>query len=376
LKVFQVLAGGPWGGGAVVVLSLTQELLKRGCQVWVLCLDDLVAQRFAEARANVVRCDAWRREINPVYDLISLWQLFRLCRRERFDLVVTHTSKGGLLGRIAARLAGVPKVIHTVHGFAWHEFSSPAAVLFYTTLEKLAARFCDLIICVNNEDRLDAIRKGIVPEDKIVTVLNGIDTERFSVARPPELYRRLAGENGAPLIGTVGRLAPQKGFEFLIQAMPTVLTHYPQCKLVLVGNGPLEAELKALAFSLGVERQCEFLGFRSDIPELLACFDIFAHPSRWEGLSITLMEAMAASKPVVATDIKGNRELITDGVDGLLVAPANPEALANAIIGLLQDWEYAQAVGARARQKIQHQFSREAMVENTLRWYGITGSGG
>jgi hypothetical protein len=130
-RVFQVLAGGPWGGGAVVVLALTRALIKANCQVWVLCLDDLVARRFAEAGAQVVRCDIWRRQINPLYDLASLWQIFRLCRRNKFDLVVTHTSKGGFLGRIAARLAGVPRVIHTAHGFAWHEFSPPWVTRFY-----------------------------------------------------------------------------------------------------------------------------------------------------------------------------------------------------------------------------------------------------
>ncbi|NIO40107.1 MAG: glycosyltransferase, partial [Burkholderiales bacterium] len=187
-----------------------------GCQVWVLCQSDVVAHRFAEAGARVVRCSTWRRELHPIYDLRSFWFLFRLCRRERFDLVVTHTSKGGFLGRLSARLAGAPRVIHTAHGFAWHEFSSTKANWFYTVLEWAAAKFCDLIICVNHEDRLAAIERGVVPPDKIVTVVNGIAVQRFVVARAPDLRRELAGSENAMLIGAVGRLAPLKGIEHLI----------------------------------------------------------------------------------------------------------------------------------------------------------------
>jgi glycosyltransferase involved in cell wall biosynthesis len=372
LKVFHVLAGGPWGGGAVVVLALTRALIHAGCQVWVLCLDDLVAQRFAEAGAQVVRCDTWRREISPLYDLISFWKLFHLCRRERFDLVVTHTSKGGVLGRMAARLAGAPRVIHTAHGFPFTEAGSRWSALLYTYLERWAGHFCDLVISVNEEERLTAIRRKVIRPDKIVTVLNGIDLVPFEDVGTIEATRRGLGvPDDALIVGTVGRLAEQKGFTYLIQAIPQVLRACPQAWFVFAGSGPLESELRALAAEKGVAGHCRFLGFREDIPALLGCCDLFILPSLWEGLSITLLEAMAAAKPVVATDIKGNREVIEDGVDGLLVAPADPEALANAIIELLKDRERAQAMGARAHRKIRQHFSQAAMVENTLRWYGL-----
>lgn len=366
-----MLAGGPWGGGAVVVLAITRALIDAGCQVWVLCQSDVVAQRFAEAGAHIVRCDTWRRELHPVYDLASFWYLFRLCRREHFDLVVTHTSKGGFLGRTSAWLAGVPKIIHTAHGFAWHEFSSRAANAFYTALERVAAHFCDLIICVNYEDRQAAIDRHVVPADKIVTVVNGIDVDRFDVARPSDLRIQLAGEQDGAVIGAVGRLAPMKGVEYLIQAMPIILARHRHSRLVLIGDGPMEAELKELARSLDVADHCEFVGFRADIPELLACLDVFVQPSQREAMSITLLEGLAAAKAVVATDIKGNREVVTDGVDGVLAAPADSEALATAVIGLLDDPARAQALGAQARETIRRKYSQDAMVENSLGWYGL-----
>jgi len=179
IKVFQVLAGGPWGGGAVVVLALTRALIEAGCQLWVLCLDEVVGRRFAEAGAHIVTCRHWRREINPPLDFLAFLELYKWCRRERFDLVNTHTSKGGFLGRLAARLAGVPRVVHTAHGFAFTETNSRWLAILYTYLERLAGRFCDLVISVNEEERLDAIRRGVISPDKTVTVLNGIDLAPF-----------------------------------------------------------------------------------------------------------------------------------------------------------------------------------------------------
>jgi len=369
LKVFQVLAGGPWGGGAVVVLSLTKRLLQEGCQVWVLCLSDEVCRRFSEAGARVVTL-CWRREINPLLDLVAFWKLFRLCRRERFDLVHTHTSKGGFLGRIAARLAGVPVIVHTVHGFAFHEFTGSVRTIVYTYLERFAAQFCDLLICVNNEDRRTAIERGIVEPAKIVTILNGIDLAPFTGETATDALRKELGiPEQATIVGTVGRLAPQKGFADLVAAVPEILCEQPDTWFVFAGNGPQREELEGQAEALGISERCRFLGFRHDIPRLLACYDIFVLPSLWEGLSITLLEAMAASKPVVVTDIKGNREVVHDGVNGLLCQPYNGSALAEAITRLIEHPELAATLGKGARHTIEQCFDKQAMLAQTVDIY-------
>ncbi|MDX1522491.1 MAG: glycosyltransferase family 4 protein, partial [Anaerolineae bacterium] len=293
-----------------------------------------------------------------------------LCRREKFDIVHTHTSKGGFLGRIAARLAGVPLVIHTAHGYVFNETDSKIAALVYTYLERLATYFCDLIISVNDEERLIAIDKKVAGPDKIVTILNGIDVSKYENATPSEALRHELDPSGnAILIGTTGRLMPQKGLAYFLQAMPIILEACPSACFVSAGDGPLEAELKRLADKLGIADRCRFLGFRKDIPELLACFDIFVLPSLWEGLSISLLEAMAASNPVVTTNIKGTREVITDGVDGLLVEPASPAALAKAVISLIHDKARAQALARTAKQKINDSFREEVMIERTLALY-------
>jgi glycosyltransferase involved in cell wall biosynthesis len=373
LKVFQILAGpgAGWGGGVVVVEAITRGLVEQGHSVCALCLSDIAGDHLRKAGAQIVTSSLWRRTINPFLDLAALWEIYQMCRREKYDIVNTHTSKGGFIGRIGARLAGVPLVVHTVHGYAFSTNHLPRWLAFiYTLLEKFATLFCDLIISVNAEDREAAIEKKVVPPGKIVTVLNGIDTARFENACAPAALRDELDPTGeAILIGSTGRLSTQKGFSYLISAMPLVLETYPNARLVIAGKGPLDEELDALIEELALSEQCRMLGFRDDVPELLSCLDIFVLPSLWEGLSISLLEAMAAGKPIVATDIRGTREVLEDGVDGLVVPSGDPAALAVGMISLIRDRERALVLGECARHKVKTAFSEEAMVRHTLDLY-------
>ena len=367
MKILQVLSGGGWGGGAVVVLAITRALIARGDRVWVLCLDDQVARRFQAAGASIVRSLFWFRAINPL-DAVALAQLIALCLRQRFDLVDTHTSKGGFLGRLAARVAGVPHIVHHAHGFSFNQVTG-ASRRFYIALERLAARAGHFTISVSEEHRLTALEAGIEPPEKISTILNGIDLKPFAAVDRAAARRALGFDSKDLIIGAVGRLSAQKGFEYLIRALPAVLQAVPAARLAIAGDGPLEIELRQLAFHCGVQDRVRFLGFRKDIPQLLAAFDVFALPSLWEGLSISLMEAMATGKAIVATDIWGNREMVDPEKTGLLAPPANPAALAAALRRVLLDRPLAQALQQNARQAALLRYSEQRMVEQTLALY-------
>ena len=368
-KVFHVLAGGPWGGGAVVVRSVAQRLIQEGCQVWVLCLSDEVSRRFAEIGAKVVTCRHWRREINPL-DSLAFYDLFKLCRKEKFDIVHTHTSKGGFLGRIAARLAGVPIVVHTVHGFSFNEFTPRKKTAFYVRLEKIASHFCDTMITVTEQHRLMAIEKGISKPGKIVTIHNGIELKKFEdIVEDRSIRKGLGLPKEAILIGTVGRLAHEKGQEYLVNAIPNVVSRYPQAHFVFIGDGPQERDLKDITVELGVSEHCRFLGFRHDVPELLKCVDIFVQPSPREGLSITLLEAMAAKKPVIAANISGNQEVIDNNINGILCQPMDSTALAEALINLLGNQDRRALLGRNAREEVEQRFSEQMMLEQTVHLY-------
>ena len=370
LKVFQVLAGGPWGGGGVVVLALTKHLLEAGFQVSVLCLSDEVSRRFANAGAEVVTFRHWRREIHPLRDPLAFNEIYHLIKGKQFDVVHTHTSKGGFLGRFAAKLAGIPVIIHTVHGFAFHEFTNPLAKFFYLQLEKLASHFCDMLISVNNEDRIGAIEAGIVVPNKIVTIINGIDLSQFSPNQDVTALRKKLGfPENCSIVGTVGRLVSQKGYEYLLHAIPEVLRFHPDTFFVFTGDGPLKAEFQAFVDNAGIADRCRFLGFRQDIPQLLNCFDIFVLPSLWEGLSITLLEAMAAGRAIIATNIKGNREVVTHGTNGYLCRPMSSGSIADGIKELMANPELAQQLGRQAFCDANQRFDERLMLKQTMELY-------
>jgi glycosyltransferase involved in cell wall biosynthesis len=263
----------------------------------------------------------------------------------------------------------VPTIVHHVHGYAFHQFTRPRALKIFVALEKFAARFCDHIIAVGEQHRQTSIQYGIKGPEDVTTVLNGIDLERFQRV-PREVARRAFGfGHDEKIIGSIGRLAPQKGFEFAIRAMKQVVETYPKARLVLAGVGPLEAELRAEAKLQGVEKNVTFLGFRREVPQLLAAFDIFVHPSLWEGLSISLMEAMAAGKPIVASEIWGNKEMIVSGETGLLIPAGEPDAIAEALKQVLSDDMRAQYMAVQAQLEANAKFTEQRMVDENVAAY-------
>lgn len=368
MKILQVLGGGEWGGGCVVVRSYVAELVQRGNEVWVVCLDDGVEQKFAEVGAKPIRSPFWFHPISPL-DLLPFLQLWWLCRREKFDLVATHTSKGGILGRFAARLAGIPNIVHHAHGFAFRETQKQWIQRCYVLFERIAARACDLIVSVSEDHRRKGIQKGVAPAEKIVTVLNGIETGRFGLTSGHDARRMLGFEGNEVLIGVASRLAPKKGVGDLIQAFPVIHGKFPNTRLVLLGDGPARAALEHEAQASGFGDQIHFTGFRDNIPDLLSAFDIIVQPSISEGLSISVLEGLAAGKPMVACDIEGNREIFRTGENGLMVPPSDPSALAAAICSLIEDPQYAQKLGLAAQTDCRERFSQTRMIEQILDVY-------
>jgi glycosyltransferase involved in cell wall biosynthesis len=368
MKILQVLCGSAWGGGGVVVVPICRALLERGDEVWVLCADDETASRFGGAGARVVRSPLWTRSIQPL-DVVPLLHIYRLCRRERFDLVATHTSKGGFLGRMAARAAGVPHVVYHAHAYYFNHMRPGLQKSLWVALERFAARFGDLTLTVSDEHRQGALACSVEAPARIRTVLNGIDLSPFTGIDGRAARAQLGYAPDDVLIGAVGRLQVFKGFEFLIRGLPPVLAEFPRARLLLCGSGPLEAQLRAECAQAGVTDRVDFLGFRSDIPQVMAALDLFVQPSLREGLSIALIEAAAAGLPSVACAIAGNAEIVQHGHTGLLVPPADPAALGAALRSLLEAPETARAMGREARRRAEARFTVERMVAEHLAAY-------
>lgn len=316
------------------------------------------------------------RTFTPGADLRALAQLVRVMRRERFTIVHTHNPKPGLLGQLAARLAHVPVVVNTVHGFYFHDHMPAPARRFYIALEKIAARCSDLILSQNSEDIATAIRLGICPPDKIKHLGNGIDVERFRRDRldPARLaaLRRELGLGEGPVVGFVGRLVAVKGLLDLLAAARLILAEAPTARFLIIGPPDHEkpdALTPAVAREYGVAAACVFTGLRQDLPELYALMDVFVLPSYREGFPRVAMEASAMGVPCVVTDVRGCREAVEPGRNGVRVPLADPPALAQAVLALLAQPDEARRLGAGGRVLALERFDERRVFEKVLDAY-------
>lgn len=310
----------------------------------------------------------------PVQDLKTLMELVRYFRQQRFDIVHTHTVKPGLLGRVAAWFARVPIVIHTVHGFhIWDEMSGYERRLFLW-IERLSARFCDLLLSQNHEDIAMAIREGICPADRISYLGNGIDISYFHPERvTAEQVAKLRWELGvAPnehLVGMIGRLVRSKGYFDYMEAARVLRAQKEPSKFVTIGLAtPEKADAlspEQLIVQYGLEGTMQHLGRRDDVRELIAAMDTVVLASYTEGVPRVLMEAAAMGKAAVGTDVRGTREVIVNGETGILVPARDPEALADGIRQLLRDKRRAREMGIAARRRAEMHFDERVFFWRT-----------
>jgi glycosyltransferase involved in cell wall biosynthesis len=310
------------------------------------------------------------RAVHPWKDLVALFRLWRFIRRGRYDVVHTHSSKAGILGRIAARLAGVPRVVHTVHGWGFVPDQSPVVFQFYVQLERWCAGLCDILAVVADADRDDGLARGIGRPDQYRLVRSGIEIGpyRDCTATRAEARRLLGVPEDAFVVGSVGRLSPQKAPLDLLEGFAMFARERADAHLVLVGDGPLHAEVEARAQALGLSDRIHLAGLRRDIPVLLRAFDIFALASRWEGLPRVFPQAMAAGLPIVATRVAGAAEAVREGENGILVTPVDPGALSAALRALAADPEARRRMGERGRAEVEV-FSAERMVRGVEQLY-------
>lgn len=317
------------------------------------------------------------RRITPVRDLVSLVRLYRTMRRHRFDVVHTHTPKPGLLGQLAARAAGVPVVVNTLHGFYFHDRMPALPRRFYVAMETLAARCSDLVLSQNEEDVETALRLGIVRPGRIRLLGNGIDVRRFDPACVGRAARAavragLGIAADAPVVGFVGRLVAEKGVPELLDAMRLVVRAVPRVRLLLVGGTDREKADHlggAAAEARGIADVCVFAGVRQDMPELYAAMDVFALPSHREGFPRAPMEASAMKVPCVVTDVRGCRQAVAHGRNGLLVPPGDPQALADALVTLLGDPIRARRLGEDGRRRALAEFDERRVFARVVEEY-------
>lgn len=314
--------------------------------------------RAREAGMEIVQVRPLVPQISPRDDRAALRTLTRVLAEGRYDVVHTHSAKGGVIGRIAAARAGVPRIVHTWHGFPFHEFMSWPRRRAYIKLERVAAKHTDAFLAIGSETITTALRLGLATSERIRLSWPSVDIDAYAAApgTRAQARRRLDLPLGVKVVGSVGRLTFQKGPEIFARAVARL----PDDVFGLwVGGGPMAGELAKLTAKLGIEERMRWLDHRDDVAQVLPAFDVMAMASRWEGLPCVLVEAIGAGIPLVATAVPSNQDLVMAGETGLLVPPQDPEQLATAVAHLLDNPMTAARMAERARERVGGWFAPE-----------------
>lgn len=307
-----------------------------------------------------------------VFDLDSLprikllWRMMRLVKSQKIDIIHSHDFQANLYAFLVAKLTRIPVFIATQHGQYEYILKKKKRVLMH----QLMAKHTDTMTVVCKAMKRNLIEHLGVPSNKIKVIYNGIDSSVFDIKFDnTEKIRELGLKAGAPVVGTVANLRPVKGYNYLLEAVAHVLEQIPSTIFLIIGEGPLRAKLENQSREIGISQNVLFLGRRKDIPSLLKIMDVFVLPSLSEALSIATLEAMAARIAVITTAVGGNPEVVSDGQTGLLVAPKDPPALAQAIIRLLKNPKLAREMGMAGRKRVEDKFSLPIMLEKTAQLY-------
>jgi glycosyltransferase involved in cell wall biosynthesis len=322
---------------------------------------------------------ALHREHVPVHpipfrsrlDPLAILRLARLCRG-RFELLHSHNARANVHARFAARLAAVPVTVSTVHNSVFKYDVSVARQRLYAAAERRTVRWANRIVAVSSGIAEDLVLRYGIPSAKIVVIPNGIDPECLRPSRPATAIRAEFGvAPSSALIVQVGRLTPQKGFDTLLLALVRIRAAFPSVRTLLVGDGPDRPALESLASRLGIDDCVQFLGYRTDVIDILTAAELVTVPSRSEGMPYTLLEAMGLGRPVVASRIPGIIEVVQDGHTGILIPPNDPAALASAALRVLRNPQSAATFGAHAKTHTLTYFTAERMARSLTDLYTV-----
>ena len=311
------------------------------------------------------------REISPLDDLVSLARMVMLVRNLRPDIVHTHMAKAGAVGRLAAKICGVPLIVHTYHGHVFHSYFSPAKTRVFLTIERALGLATNRIIVVGDGQRDEIASYGVAPLRKLTTIRLGLELDQFLEAERHrgELRRELGIDADAPLVGIVGRLVPIKAPELFLQAAVKVREALPQAQFLVVGDGERRQELGTLAEQLGLKKSVRFLGWRRDLVRVYADLDVVALSSLNEGSPVVLIEALASARPVVATAVGGVPEVVIHDQTGLTVPVSDVSALSDSIVSLLRDRWLAERLGHAGRQHVYPRYDSSRLVDDVRQLY-------
>jgi len=365
IKILHIITNLPIGGAQDNTLY-TLELLDKG--KYDVSLACNLCGEFVERANSIVQCKIYNikylaREINLFKDLRATLELVKLMRKEKFQIVHTHSSKPGVIGRIAAFISCVPVLIHTVHGFPFHDFMNIFKRKYLLLVERAMNSITTHLITVSKLNLKKIIDLGLATENKITNIYSGIDFKKFQVLSKSSIRNELGINPKIRLVGFVGRLSEQKAPLTYSKAIAKVVKLYPDCHFIFVGDGPKRTEIEKFINKKQLDSRVSLLGTRKDIPEIINSLDLFVLSSIYEGLGRSLTEALYCKVPVVATKVDGVPELIQDNKTGLLVPPEDCERLAEAIVYALNNPGKMKRLAKEGHKFVKLHFDVKQMVK-------------
>lgn len=353
-----------------ILISQLKDFIRRSYDVTAVCsngkwVDEIRGQGIKLKTIKI------KRKISPFSDLVSLFNLILFFKKEKFDIVCTHTPKAGLLGQLASKMSGVPITANTIFGYYFNETTAPLKRKFFVMIEKIAGTYSDIIFFRNKEDFDTAEKEDIAKKALKIYIGDGIDVTRFNKNRFSEEFinnkkKDLKISSDKIIVGIVARLVKEKGYLELFSAFKEVVQKFPNALLLIVGGTDFDKKDRiapSIIKDFGIEKNVLYLGERTDVDELYAIMDIFVLPSWREGFPHSVMEAAAMSLPVIATNIRGCRDAVDDKKTGILVPAKNCQELSRALSYLISNPKVVKEMGGRARQKAEKKFDERLFFD-------------
>jgi len=366
IKLLHVITHLPIGGAQDNTLY-TVELLNKGKYDISLSCNlngELVSRAKKVKHLKLYDVPNLRREVSIINDIRAFLYLYKLIKKENFTIIHTHSSKAGFLGRIAAMLNKTPIVIHTIHGFAFHDYMNSFKKNIFIYLEKLSAKWTHGLVTVSNLNKKKVVDLGIAPIEKLKNIYSGIDLTLFINEKNDQFRKELNLDSNHLLLGSVGRLSNQKDPITMIEAFCIVIKRFPNAHLTLVGEGELRDEILIKIDQLQLNGRVHLTGNKNDPWKIYHSLDLFIMSSIYEGLGRSITEALSCGVPVVCTSVEGVPEIVRDNETGILVPPKDPSALATGIIKSLNDMDNARKMAEEGRKFVNENFDVKKMVDD------------
>ena len=370
LKVCYIITKLELGGAQKLALYTAKHLDKTKFESFIISGKGGILDKEALEKFKLLRLGSFVREVSVVKDLKTLFAIYRILRKEKPDIVHTHSSKAGILGRIAAKLAGIKVVIHTIHGYGFNETQKWYVKYFYVYIEKFCAFITNSLIAVSKEDIKKGLSYKIAGEAKFTLIRAGIDTDFYkNYVSNANFKKSLIQSKEVKIITTIGPFKPQKNLKDFIKAAYIVADKTENAFFLIAGDGEQRTELENLISSLNLKDKVILLGWRKDIADILYASDIFVMTSLWEGLPCTILEAMCCSKPVIANAVDGVKEIIEENKTGFKVKPYDFQYTAEKILYLLQNKSVMIEMGKSAKKSIAREFDINYAVKQQEELY-------